>query len=92
MLTLAAGLACLISGQPAAAQSDPGKAVIGNVEITVYHATDGDPDAAGEKATGASKEIETRLRGSTKCVLYGLKALQAYLAHFLFCLTREATI
>jgi len=65
---MALGLAmmCVASSHRALAQKDPGKAVIGQVEFTVYHATNGDPDAAGTKAAGVSKDTETRLRGEER--------------------------
>lgn len=45
------------------AQSDPGKASMGQVNFTVYYATDGDPKAAGSKAAVVDKGTETRLKG-----------------------------
>ena len=44
------------------AQEDPGKAIIGSVSVTVYHATNGDPNAAGAKATEVPQETADRLR------------------------------
>jgi hypothetical protein len=55
------GLVFLLSGA-ALALEDPGKAKIGRVSVTVYHATNGDPKAAGAKATDVSKETADRLR------------------------------
>lgn len=55
------GLAVLLSGG-VFAQEDPGKAKIGRVSVTVYHATNGDPRAAGAKAAEVSKETADRLR------------------------------
>lgn len=43
------------------AQEDPGKTKIGKVCVTVYHATDGDPKAAGDKALSVSQETTKRL-------------------------------
>jgi hypothetical protein len=43
------------------AQDDPGKAVVGHVCVTVYHATDGDPKAAGAKAVAVTKDTAERL-------------------------------
>jgi hypothetical protein len=54
---LAAACACL-----APAAEDPGKTEIGKIRVTVYHATDGDPQAAGGKAQPVSKETAERLR------------------------------
>ncbi|MCU0749674.1 MAG: hypothetical protein MUF13_09040 [Akkermansiaceae bacterium] len=47
---------------PAAAQQDPGNAKIGQVSVTVYHATDGDPQSAGPKAAAVPEEVAERLR------------------------------
>lgn len=41
---------------------DTGRTKVGKVSVTVYHATNGDPMAAGKKALAASKEISDRLR------------------------------
>lgn len=41
---------------------DPGRARIGTVEVAVYHATDGDPRAAGEKARAVPAATADRLR------------------------------
>lgn len=46
----------------AIAQDDPGKAKVGLVKVTVYHATDGDPKVAGAKAKSVPQEITDRLR------------------------------
>lgn len=45
----------------AGADEDPGKAKIGRVSVTVYHATNGNPKAAGAKAVVA-KETTARLQ------------------------------
>jgi len=47
-------------------QEDPGKANIGRVGVTVYHATNGDPKVAGAKTVAVAKEIEKRLRGEAR--------------------------
>jgi len=44
------------------AQNDPGRAKIGRVCVTVYHATNGDPAAAGEQAKAIDQGVEERLR------------------------------
>lgn len=44
------------------AQDDPGKTVIGKVNVTVYYGTNGDPSVAGSRFSAASPEIEKRLR------------------------------
>lgn len=48
------------------AQDDPGKANMGQVAVTVYYATDGDPKVAGGKAVAVSTETATRLRGEER--------------------------
>lgn len=55
-------LAGLLLGTLARAQEDPGKSQIGLVSVTVYHATDGDPKAAGQKAAAVPAETADRLR------------------------------
>lgn len=41
---------------------DSGRAKIGRVSVMVYHATDGDPKAAGARAAPVGKELADRLR------------------------------
>ncbi len=62
---LAAGAFLLLanSGQ---AQTDPGKTPMGQVDFTVYYATNGDPKIAGAKNSAVEKETETRLRGEER--------------------------
>lgn len=48
------------------APEDPGKSVVGEVTVTVYYATDGDPAAAGPKAKVVGKALEKRLRNEEK--------------------------
>lgn len=57
-------IACLALVLPVIArgQEDPGKAKIGWVCVTVYHATNGDPDAAGGKPAAVPEETANRLR------------------------------
>ena len=55
-----AGLAAVFSGM-AAAQEDPGKAKIGRVCVTVYHASDGESKVKDGKS-GVSRETADRLR------------------------------
>jgi len=55
-----AGVAAAFSGM-AIAQEDPGKAKIGRVCVTVYHATDGEAKTSDGKS-GVSKETADRLR------------------------------
>lgn len=59
--SIIACLVVLLSGT-AFGLEDPGKAKIGRVSVTVYHATNGDSKAAGVKATDVSKETADRLR------------------------------
>ena len=47
---LAIALLILLLGCKASGQTDSGKDVIGMVTVTVYHATNGDPAAAGARA------------------------------------------
>ncbi len=58
--------AALLAGPVALAQDDPGKAQVGKVRVAVIYATDGDPAAAGRRATAVPKEIESRLRAEEK--------------------------
>ncbi len=62
---LLAFLAPALAGVSSAVE-DPGQAKIGLVTVTVYHATNGDPGAAGEKALPVTKETADRLRGEVK--------------------------
>lgn len=52
----------LILPRAAWAQEDPGKAVVGMIDVSVYYATNGDADAAGENATPIPDELANRLR------------------------------
>jgi hypothetical protein len=56
-LSLAAWISLVAA---ATGQEDPGRAKVGRVSVTVYHATDGDPKASGSK-TNVSKETAERL-------------------------------
>ncbi len=47
---------------PLRAQEDPGRKILRQVIVTVYHATNSNPKAAGAKARPVSKEITGRLR------------------------------
>jgi hypothetical protein len=53
-----AGIACGLE--------DPGQSKIGWVCVTIYHATNGDPKAAGEKAVAVPEETADRLRKEEK--------------------------
>jgi hypothetical protein len=59
---LLGALACLLPVDNAGALEDPGKTVVGTVNVTVYYATDGDAAAAGAKAAALGESIEKRLR------------------------------
>ncbi len=52
----------LVLSFAARGQEDPGKAEIGWVCVTVYHATNGDPQAAGGKTVVVPQETADRLR------------------------------
>lgn len=56
-----AALGIAVSGL-AFGQEDPGKTKIALVCVTVYHATNGDPTAAGAKTKAVSRETRDRLR------------------------------
>lgn len=57
-------LAVVVSAMPGlvSAQDDPGKAIMGRVCVTVYYATNEDPDAAGKQAAVVPRETEKHLR------------------------------
>jgi hypothetical protein len=55
------GLLCLLGPVTGSAQEDPGRARIGAVTVTVYHATNGDPEAAGKRAKSVTGEVAERL-------------------------------
>lgn len=57
---------CLLLPLAGLAQEDPGRAKIGQVSVTVYHGTDGDPAIAGARATAVSGEIQQRLRSEQR--------------------------
>jgi hypothetical protein len=57
------------------AQDDPGKAVIGRVNVTVYYATNGDPKVAGAKAATVGQETQKRLRGEDRLRFKNYRAL-----------------
>lgn len=46
------------------AQSDPGSAEIGTLNVTVYYGTNGDPTAAGQRAEKISETTKTKLSAS----------------------------
>lgn len=55
--------ACVIFANPGQSQTDPGKAIIGQVDFTVYYGTNGDTKLAGSKSSEVAKGTETLLRG-----------------------------
>lgn len=61
------GMALMGLALPSAmAQEDPGRARIGTLRVTVFHGTDGDPKAAGERAKEVDAETVTRLQSEQK--------------------------
>jgi len=50
----------------ARAQEDPGKAKLGQLQVTVYFATDGDPQVAGERAEEVADSIRERLQKESR--------------------------
>jgi hypothetical protein len=48
------------------AQEDPGRAKVGSLEVTVYFATNGDPQAAGDKAQEIADSLKGKLRGEER--------------------------
>jgi hypothetical protein len=60
------GLLFLAGCSLSTAQTDPGKDVIGIVTVTVYHATNGDAGAAGQRAKAASEDLVKRLTSEQK--------------------------
>jgi hypothetical protein len=62
---------CVALALPGAATAleDPGKAKIGLISVTVYHATDGDAKTTGLKTSKVPKDTEDRLRGE-KCLRF----------------------
>lgn len=60
LIVLAAAL-CGLASRLGAAVEDPGKSEIGRVGVSVYFATDGDPLAAGTRASSISAKTLARL-------------------------------
>ena len=58
-------LGALLPGLVSALE-DPGKSKIGLVNVMVYHATNGDPAAAGAKTVDVPEETATRLRSEER--------------------------
>ena len=64
MKWLRLAVACTLAAAcgPAFSQDDPGRTPIGRVSVTVYYATNGDPQVAGKKTVKVSQTTEKRLR------------------------------
>src|SRR5688572_11769415 len=71
----AAVLAAAVFSNNALSQEDPGKAVIGQVSVTVYYATNGDPKVAGAKAATVGQETQKRLRDEERLRFKSYRAL-----------------
>jgi hypothetical protein len=56
----------MVSVSPVFSQDDPGRAEIGQVSVTVYYGTDGDPKVAGANATTVGEVTQARLRGEQR--------------------------
>lgn len=65
-LLRAAATLMLVAGVPAFSQEDPGRTAIGRVSVTVYYATDGDPQVAGKKTVKVSEATDKRLRSDER--------------------------
>ncbi len=46
------------------AEADPGRSEVGNLNVTVFYATNGDPAAAGEKPVDVTAEVRKKLRAT----------------------------
>lgn len=51
---------------PAFSQDDPGRTAMGQVRVTVYYGTDGDPKVAGGRTASLDEATLTRLRGEQR--------------------------
>lgn len=58
-------------------QADPGRTKIGKLQVIVYFATNGDPDAAGERAAEVSEETIERLQSEEQLKFENYRALGA---------------
>jgi len=65
-------LACTGS---ALAVQDPGKEILSQISVTVYHATNGDPKVAGDAARPVDAETERRLRAERHLDFRNYRAL-----------------
>lgn len=57
---------CCLTPLAVRAQEDPGRARIGALTVTVYHGTDGDPKASGERAKEVDADTVQRLQREEK--------------------------
>jgi hypothetical protein len=71
-----AALALFLGGRVLAAE-DAGRSKVGNLEVTVFFATNGDPAAAGERAREIAEETLRRLRKEEKLKFTHYRALGA---------------
>ncbi len=76
-LWLAVVLAVAALTGTASALEDPGKAKVGELEVTVYFATNGDPSAAGEHAEEIAVTIRERLQKESRLNFSHYRALGA---------------
>lgn len=74
---LPCALFALISAGALLAQEDPGRTKTGMLDVTVFFATDGDPNAAGEKAEEISDETRTNLENHKHLQFAHYRALGA---------------
>jgi hypothetical protein len=65
-IRLAVGVTLVAACGSAFSQDDPGRTPIGRVSVTVYYATNGDPQVAGKKSVKVSQTTEKRLRSEEK--------------------------
>lgn len=63
LLGLFVAILCAAAVGRVSAQEDPGRAKVGTLQVTVYFATNGDPQAAGEKAQEINGALKDKLRG-----------------------------
>ena len=65
-LLLAIAIVTCMLASKAVAQDDPGKAKLGQLLVTVYFATDGDPQAAGTRAEEVADSLKERLKKESR--------------------------
>jgi hypothetical protein len=65
-IQLAVAAMAMVANIRAFSQEDPGRTPIGRVNVTVYYATEGDPQAAGKKTVKVSDVTEKRLRSEER--------------------------